>query len=96
MGGKNEASNITPLHAEVHYDKQGIHAPNSPYTKMNQLLVKLGEKQQQIQQADATQPNVVDYPAEVRKLLNKYEEDAALWEDIQGKMTSHDLFEFNI
>ena len=27
MGGKNEVSNITPLHADVHYDKQGIHMP---------------------------------------------------------------------
>ncbi len=38
MGGKNEASNITPLHAEEHYDKQGIHAPDSPYSRMNQIL----------------------------------------------------------
>lgn len=38
LGGKNEASNITPLHAEVHYDKQGIHAPDSPYSKMDKLL----------------------------------------------------------
>lgn len=38
MGGKNEAGNITPLHAEVHYDKQGIHAPGSPYDDLNQIL----------------------------------------------------------
>lgn len=38
LGGKNEAGNITPLHAEVHYDKQGIHAPDSPYSKMDKLL----------------------------------------------------------
>ncbi len=38
MGGKNEASNIAPLNAEVHYDKQGIHAPDSPYSKLNQIL----------------------------------------------------------
>lgn len=38
MGGKNEASNITPLNAEVHYDKQGIHAPDSPCSKLNQKL----------------------------------------------------------
>lgn len=38
MGGKNEASNITPLHAEVHYDKQGVHAPDSPYSKLDQML----------------------------------------------------------
>ena len=35
LGGKNEASNITPLHAEVHYDKQGVHAPNSPYSQLD-------------------------------------------------------------
>lgn len=33
-GGKNEPSNITPLHASVHFDKQGIHAPDSPFGKM--------------------------------------------------------------
>lgn len=38
MGGKNEAGNITPLNAEAHYDKQGIHAPDSPYCKLNQML----------------------------------------------------------
>lgn len=38
MGGKNEASNITPLNAEVHYDKQGVHAPNSPYSKLEKML----------------------------------------------------------
>lgn len=38
MGGKNEAKNITPLHAEVHYDKQGVHAPNSPYSKLDNIL----------------------------------------------------------
>ena len=38
MGGKNEASNITPLNAEVHYDKQGVHASDSPYSKLNQML----------------------------------------------------------
>lgn len=26
MGGKNEVKNITPLNAEVHYDKQGVHS----------------------------------------------------------------------
>ena len=40
MGGKNEIDNITPLNAEVHYDKQGVHAPDSPYSKLNE---KLGE-----------------------------------------------------
>lgn len=38
MGGKNEASNITPMHADSHYDKQGIHAPDSPYSKLEQKL----------------------------------------------------------
>ena len=38
MGGKNEAGNITPLHAEVHYDKQGVHSPDSPYSKLVQTL----------------------------------------------------------
>lgn len=38
MGGKNEVSNITPLHAEVHYDKQGVHAPDSPYIKLDKML----------------------------------------------------------
>lgn len=38
MGGENVASNITPLSAEVHYDKQGIHAPDSPYGKLDDML----------------------------------------------------------
>lgn len=38
LGGKNEVSNITPLNAEVHYDKQGIHSPDSPYSKLNSML----------------------------------------------------------
>lgn len=38
MGGKNEASNITPLNAENHYDKQGVHSPDSPYNKLDQML----------------------------------------------------------
>lgn len=38
MGGKNEVSNITPLTAEVHYDKQGVHSPNSPYSRMDKML----------------------------------------------------------
>lgn len=38
MGGKNEASNITPINAENHYDKQGVHAPDSPYSKLDQML----------------------------------------------------------
>lgn len=38
MGGKNDAKNITPLNAEVHYDKQGVHAPDSPYSKLDKML----------------------------------------------------------
>lgn len=38
MGGKNEVSNITPLNAEIHYDKQGVHAFDSPYSKLEQGL----------------------------------------------------------
>lgn len=38
MNGKNEASNITPLHAKEHYDKQGVHAPDSPYSKLDKML----------------------------------------------------------
>ena len=38
MGGKNEASNIAPLHADVHYDKQGVHSSDSPYSKLDKIL----------------------------------------------------------
>jgi hypothetical protein len=38
MGGENSASNITPLSAEVHYDKQGVHSPDSPYSQINKRL----------------------------------------------------------
>lgn len=38
MGGKNIASNITPLNAEVHYDKQGVHSQDSPYSKLDKML----------------------------------------------------------
>ena len=38
MGGENTAENITPLNAEVHYDKQGIHSPDSPYSKLAQIV----------------------------------------------------------
>ena len=34
FNGKNSAENITPLHASEHFDKQGVHAPESPYGKM--------------------------------------------------------------
>ncbi|WP_028517447.1 HNH endonuclease signature motif containing protein [Ruminococcus flavefaciens] len=39
LGGKNEVDNITPIHAKDHYDKQGVHAPNSPYSN---LVKKIG------------------------------------------------------
>ena len=38
MGGKNEASNITPLHVDVHYDHQGVHSFDSPYGKLDRRL----------------------------------------------------------
>ena len=38
MNGQNEASNITPLHANEHYDKQGVHAPDSPYSRLDKML----------------------------------------------------------
>ena len=42
FGGKNEASNITPIHFEKHFDKKGVHSPESPYGKMSKSLQ--GEK----------------------------------------------------
>ena len=38
LGGKNEASNITPLRADVHYDHKGIHSTNSPLSKLRDRL----------------------------------------------------------
>ena len=34
LGGKNDAENITPLHANSHFDSQGVHSPDSPYAKI--------------------------------------------------------------
>lgn len=34
LGGKNISENITPLSAENHYDKQGVHSFGSPYDKL--------------------------------------------------------------
>jgi len=34
LGGKNEAGNITPMHVSDHYDKRGVHAPDSPYDQL--------------------------------------------------------------
>jgi hypothetical protein len=42
LGGKNEASNLTPISVEKHYDKQGVHAPDSPYGRLEKALQ--GEK----------------------------------------------------
>ena len=33
-GGENVSSNITPLHALEHFDKKGVHAPDSPFGRM--------------------------------------------------------------
>lgn len=38
LGGKNTAENITPISAEKHFDKQGVHAHNSPYGKLEKTL----------------------------------------------------------
>jgi len=38
LGGKNEADNITPLRADVHFDHFGVHAIGSPYDKMEKML----------------------------------------------------------
>lgn len=42
MGGNNEVSNITPYSVEVHYDKQGIHAPGSAFDRLVKLLGGMG------------------------------------------------------
>ena len=38
LGGKNMASNITPLHAGVHYDRQGVHSPDSTCSKLDNMV----------------------------------------------------------
>ncbi len=38
FGGLNTFENITPLHANVHFDKQVIHAPTSPFGQMENLI----------------------------------------------------------
>ena len=43
-GGKNEPSNITPMHCDVHYDSRGVHSKESPYTKIDKKL-KQGENE---------------------------------------------------
>lgn len=34
LGGENVAENITPLHADDHFDHQGVHSSNSPCSKL--------------------------------------------------------------
>jgi len=36
--GKNELSNITPMHARIHFDYRGIHKTGSAYDKIDKLL----------------------------------------------------------
>lgn len=38
LGGKNEASNLTPLRADVHFDHRGVHEFGSPFDKLNKML----------------------------------------------------------
>ena len=38
MGGENKSSNITPMSAVDHYDKQGIHASGGAYDQLFKLL----------------------------------------------------------
>jgi hypothetical protein len=38
LGGKNTFENITPMHAENHYDKQGVHRHDGPYSRMVQMM----------------------------------------------------------
>lgn len=42
LGGKNEAGNITPLNAKVHFDHRGIHSTNGAY---DQIIKELGGKE---------------------------------------------------
>ena len=38
LGGKNEASNLTPLRADVHFDHRGVHEFGSPFDQLNRML----------------------------------------------------------
>ena len=38
LGGKNEASNLTPLRADVHFDSRGVHKEASPFDQLNKKL----------------------------------------------------------
>lgn len=38
LGGKNEASNLTPLRADVHFDRRGVHKEGSPCDRLSKML----------------------------------------------------------
>ncbi|MCF2556004.1 HNH endonuclease [Fournierella massiliensis] len=38
LGGKNEARNLTPLSADIHFDHKGIHKLGSPYDQISKML----------------------------------------------------------
>ena len=38
FGGENEVRNITPLHADEHFDHKGVHKKDGPYGKLCKLL----------------------------------------------------------
>jgi len=38
FGGGNMAINLTPLHVLEHFDKRGVHAPNSPFGRIERSL----------------------------------------------------------
>lgn len=38
LGGTNSSENITPMSADVHSCRQGIHGPDSAYSKIDKLL----------------------------------------------------------
>jgi|GEM_PF-2202112 len=40
FGGRNTADNLTPLHAEDHYDRQGIHRPGGVFQQIGEALEK--------------------------------------------------------
>jgi hypothetical protein len=37
FGGRNSCDNITPIEAGAHFDKKGVHAPTSPFGKIESL-----------------------------------------------------------
>lgn len=38
LGGKNEASNVTPLRADVHFDSRGVHQLGGSFDQLNKML----------------------------------------------------------